>query len=125
MRRATALHWAVTDPAKVRLLLLKGADVNANTADGRTPLHLASMSPAGAPIVEMLLEAGGDVNARSIVGTTPLFTGVTASIETARALLSKGADPTATNGLGVTPLMTAALTGGRPRWAWCWTPART
>lgn len=111
-RRATALHWAVTDPAKVRLLLLKGADVNAKTVDGRTPLHLAATLPAGTAVVEMLLEAGGDVNARSIVGTTPLFTGVTANIETARLLLSKGADLNAQNGLGVTPLMTAALNGG-------------
>ena len=111
-RRATALHWAITDPAKVRLLLLKGADVNAKTVDGRTPLHLAATLPAGTAIIEMLIEAGGEVNARSIVGATPLFTGATASLETARLLLSKGADPNAKNGLGVTPLMTAALNGG-------------
>lgn len=111
-RRATALHWAVTDPAKVRLLLLKGALVNAKTADGRTALHLAALSPAGTPIVEMLLEAGGEVDARSIVGTTPLLTGVASSLETARLLLAKGADPNARNGLGLTPLMTAALNGG-------------
>ena len=111
-RKATALHWAITDPAKVRLLLLKGADVNARTADGRTALHLAASLPAGARIVEMLLEAGADVNARSIIGVTPLFPGSVSSVETTRLLLAKGADPNARNGLGATPLMLAALIGG-------------
>jgi ankyrin repeat protein len=111
-RRATALHWAVTDPAKVRLLLLKGANVNARTVDGRTPLHLAAALPAGTPVVEMLMEAGADLGARSIVGETPLFTAVAANLETAKLLLANGADPNARNGLGATPLMTAALNGG-------------
>jgi ankyrin repeat protein len=111
-RRATALHWAITDPAKVRLLLLKGANVNAKTVDGRTPLHLAATLPSGTPVVEMLIEAGADLNARSIIGATPLHTGVSASLETTRLLLAKGADVNARNGLGVTPLMTAALLGG-------------
>ena len=111
-RRATALHWAISDPAKVRLLLLKGANVNARTVDGRTPLHLAATLPAGAPIVEMLIEAGADLHARSIVGATPLLASVAASLETTRLLLAKGADPNARNGLGATPLITAALLGG-------------
>jgi ankyrin repeat protein len=111
-RRATALHWAITDPAKVRLLLLKGADVNAKTVDGRTPLHLAATLPSGTSIVEMLVEAGADLNARSIIGATPLHTAVSASVETTRLLLMKGADPNARNGLGVTPLMNAALFAG-------------
>ena len=111
-RRATALHWGITDPAKVRLLLLKGANVNAKTVDGRTPLHLAATLPAGTPIVEMLIEAGADLHARSIVGATPLLASVAASLETTRLLLAKGADPNARNGLGATPLMNAALFGG-------------
>ena len=54
-RRCTGLSL---DPVKVRLLLLKGANVNAKTVDGRTPLHLAATPPSGTPIVEMLIEAG-------------------------------------------------------------------
>jgi ankyrin repeat protein len=111
-RRATALHWAVTDPAKIKLLLLNGADINARTADGRTALHLAAALPAGTRSVETLLEAGSDVNARSVIGMTPLFAGATSSVETARILVAKGADPNARNGLGATPLMLAALNGG-------------
>jgi ankyrin repeat protein/mono/diheme cytochrome c family protein len=111
-RRATALHWAITDPTKIRLLLLKGANVNAKTVDGRTPLHLAATLPSGTPIVEMLIEAGADLHARSIVGATPLLASVAASLETTRLLLAKGADPNARNGLGATPLMNAALLGG-------------
>ncbi|MCI0429455.1 MAG: ankyrin repeat domain-containing protein, partial [Rhodospirillales bacterium] len=40
-RGSTPLHWAIHDEAKVRLLLSKGANVNARQAQGRTPLYLA------------------------------------------------------------------------------------
>ena len=44
-RSATALHWAVADEAKVKLLLLSGAAVDAKTAEGRTPLYRGSDDP--------------------------------------------------------------------------------
>jgi ankyrin repeat protein/mono/diheme cytochrome c family protein len=110
-RNATALHWAVLDPAKMQLLLSKGADVGARTVEGRTALHAASMQPGGDSLVKVLLEAGADVNARSIVGQTPLFAAVSASLETTGLLLAHGADPNARAQTGVTPLMTAIVPG--------------
>jgi len=104
-RRATALHWAISDSAKAKLLLMKGADVNAKTVDGRTPLHAAALLPAGAPVVTLLLEVGADVDSRSITGTTPLFDAVAAGVENTRPLLDKGANPNAVSQTGATPLM--------------------
>lgn len=110
-RKATALHWAVADPARMKLLLAAGADVNARTSEGRTVLHEASMQPAGASIVTLLLEAGADVNAKSILGQTPLFTAAAASLESTRLLLDHGADANVRSETGVTAAMTATVPG--------------
>lgn len=111
-RRATALHWAVADPAKLRALLLKGADINAATVDGRTTLHMAAQRPDGAPMVRLLLEAGAKADARTLVGTTPLCAAAAVNVDSARMLLDAGADPNAASKTGATALM-AAATGNR------------
>jgi ankyrin repeat protein len=59
---ATALMWAVVDPDKTRALVTHGADVNALSADGRTPLVIASARAGSAPVVQFLLEHGADPN---------------------------------------------------------------
>ncbi len=104
-RAATALHWAAADAAKVKLLLLNGASVNAKTVEGRTPLFAAATMPGSAPAMRHLLEAGADVNAATLVGTTPLFPAVNASAETTRLLLDHGADPNRATRGGVTPIL--------------------
>jgi ankyrin repeat protein len=104
-RAATALHWAVADEAKVKLLLLSGASVNAKTVEGRTPLYAAASLPGGAAAVRHLLEAGADVNAATLVGATPLFPAVNVSEEMTRLLLDKGADANRATLSGVTPIM--------------------
>jgi ankyrin repeat protein len=105
-RNATALHWALADPDKVKLLLMKGARIDAKTVDGRTPLYSAVTLPAGTAVVKVLLEMGAEVDARTITGTTPLFGAVIAGAENTRMLLDKGANPSAVSQTGATPLMT-------------------
>lgn len=56
----TALHFAVERWASVdmiRLLIQRGADINAQDRLGRTPLHLATRQPSK---VKVLLEVGAD-----------------------------------------------------------------
>ena len=106
-RRATALHWALSDPMKVKLLLLHGADVNAKTVDGRTPLHAAAMLPMAGRVVTLLLEVGADVDARALTGATPLLGAAAAGLENTLLLLDHGADPNISSQNGATPLMAA------------------
>jgi ankyrin repeat protein len=104
-RGATALHWAVGDAPKTKLLLLNGAAVNAKTVEGRTPLYAAATLPAGAATMRHLLEAGADVHAATLPGVTPLFPAVNSSVEMTRLLLDKGADPNHATLSGVTPIL--------------------
>jgi ankyrin repeat protein len=55
---ATALMWAIDDVDKVRQLLDRGADANATSDFGRTPLTQAAALAGSAPIVTLLLKAG-------------------------------------------------------------------
>jgi ankyrin repeat protein len=89
------------DLAEVRNLLEKGADVNARTDMGETPLHLAHSEE----VARFLIEHGADVNARDgEYGMTPLFN---QGIAVCRFLVEKGADVNAPSRKGVTPLMWA------------------
>ena len=63
--------WTM-DSDMVKLLLRKGADVNAkDMPSGYTSLHWAVMMGSKG-LTELVLEAGGDVNAESKTGETPL-----------------------------------------------------
>lgn len=104
-RRATALHWAQPDAAKVALLLSKGAAVDPKTLEGRTPLYVAATLAAGLPSMQLLLEAGADPNADTVVGATPLFPAVNSSAEMTKVLLDKGADPNRASKSGATPIL--------------------
>ena len=62
---ATALMWGVTSLAVSRALVDAGADVNARSADARTPLLIACGVPGARPVAELLLARGAKPDARA------------------------------------------------------------
>ncbi len=96
---------------RVEALVAQGANVNASSADGTTPLHWAAGLDDRA-IARVLLAAGAMPDAANRYGMTPLHLAVeNASLDLARWLLDAGADPNHTLPEGETVLMTAARTG--------------
>ena len=81
--------------AAIEALLEAGAQVDARTEVGRTPLH-AAVRHGDAAAIGALINAGAQVDARTEDGSTPLLVaaavGHAAAIE---ALLDAGADPKA------------------------------
>ena len=57
---------------RVRLLVSRGADVNATLPDGSTALHSAMIGSRNSEIISLLLAKGADPNARDEDGNTPL-----------------------------------------------------
>jgi hypothetical protein len=99
------------DAARVRELLRKGANVNARTENGITPLHWAAFW-GHVDFVRLLLEHGAEVNAREENGWTPLHVAaLTGHAEVARLLLERGADPSIRDRDGRTPLDAAREKG--------------
>ena len=96
----TMARWG--DPDAVRLLLDRGADVNARDGDGRTALMLACYSDTyPIDVVRILLERGADVNARTPSGETAASFAASRGGAIAEALVKAGATPVATAGLPV------------------------
>jgi len=94
----------------IESLIEKGADVNAKTVDGKTPLHKAALNNS-IETAQLLIEKGADVNAKDKWGRkTPLQAAASNnSIETAQLLIEKGADVNAEDNDGETPLHAAAV----------------
>ena len=62
---ATALMWAMPELPKVKLLVARGANVNARSADlGRTPLLVAAGYPNAADVLRVLVRKGADIKAK-------------------------------------------------------------
>ncbi len=96
---------------KVRDLLDEGANINARTANGSTPL-LGALYYRYPQTSELLISRGADVNARTTQGVTPLHQAAWSDFpELCRLLLHRGADPNARTTDGVTPLMWASSRG--------------
>jgi ankyrin repeat protein len=109
----TALLDAVKkgDPAAVRLLLQRGAPVDANGPDGSTALHWA-VELDEPEMIRALLGAGADAKRANRYGITPLhLAAINGNAAVMRDLLEAGADANAVLPEGETVLMAAARTG--------------
>ncbi len=90
------------DTARVKRLLVLGADLNLSDADGDTPLHGAAKS-GNVEILTLLLDKGANPNAKNKEGGTPLmWAAVYGNEDAARLLLNRGADASAKDNTGVT-----------------------
>jgi ankyrin repeat protein len=105
---ATALMWSIPDEQKVRLLVARGANVNAvSSLTGRTPLLIAAGRPGAAPIVRLLLDKGAHPKARDRQGlTTVIRAAYDGDLESVKLLLDRGVDINA-RGAGFTALLWA------------------
>ena len=100
-RIGTPLYWAAERGHReiAQLLIDAGADVNATTFNGRTPLHVA----ATRPVAELLIVQRANIEAMDAQGNTPLMTQIE-SAEMASLLLINGASPLNMNNTGVMAL---------------------
>lgn len=95
----------------VKLLIEKGADINAKDNDGWTPLHHA-VGAGNVEVVQLLIEKGADVNAKGKEGGTALMSAAKhGNVEIIKLLLEKGADMEAKVDVSGTALAFAAWAG--------------
>ena len=96
------------DAAAVIAALENGADSNAPSVDGTTPLHWAVHND-NLTLVERLIDAGADVDASNDYGSTPLTeAAVVGNAKIVELLVEGGADVNAPGKDGQTPLMILA-----------------
>jgi ankyrin repeat protein len=112
-RRMTPLMYAARcsrlDVARV--LLSRGANVNATCRGFGTPLAIAA-AKGHAAMVQFLLDNHADPNLGSPDGFTPLMhAGVSGDVDTVRLLIEAGADLNAHSSYGHTALMAARWNG--------------
>ena len=95
----------------VQTLLEHGADVDARTKDGLTPLAIAA-NLSDADLVKCLIDKGSNVNAKDNSGQTPLmYAAISGRAEFVELLLAAGANIDAKDGAGNTALMHAIRQG--------------
>jgi len=106
----TALLWSASNLEKVRLLLSKGANVNAASTQGRTALLIAAAHDGSEEVVRLLMKSGADPKAKDGRQTTALLLAAIAdNFPVFKMMLERGVDVNAQNlGRGLTPLMAAA-----------------
>lgn len=111
---ADEIHEAVRkgNLADVKKIILKNKDsLEAKTADGLTPLHLA-VQTGNLPVVEFLLGQGAYIDSMDKQGNTPLLNAVNAKqTDIAKTLLSKGANVRLKNAQGMPAVVQAMMHG--------------
>jgi ankyrin repeat protein len=109
----TPLLWAAIrgHEAVVKLLLERGAELEAKDSDSRTPLLWATISGHEA-IIKLLLERGAELEAKGSYSLTPLLYAALHGHEAVvKLLLERGAEFEAKDSYNRTPLLYAALHG--------------
>ena len=112
----TREHFLTATVEDVTSCLDAGSDIEAQTENGRMPLHYAAWSSNNPAVVKTLLKAGAKLEARSKNGNTPLILAAWGNRNPAviEALLAAGADPRVRNKAGNTPLHDAARANRNP-----------
>lgn len=106
---STALLWCTNQEEKVRLLVEAGADVNAVSKQGRTPLLVASAHNGNIGVVRYLVAKGADLKVRDKMQSSPLLEAAGADdAAMVKLFLEQGLDPKAKNIGGMTALILAA-----------------
>lgn len=109
----TPLHYAAKwkYDNSVSILLEKGANPDAQNANGETPIFSAIQSNSTSTI-SLLIKNGANKEARDFLGNTPLHSCVYKDAkDSAKVLILSGADIDAKNLAGQTPLAEAASKG--------------
>jgi cell division septation protein DedD len=95
----------------VETLVKDGADIDAHTAAGYTPLHLAALK-GHVDVVDFLLKHGAEIDAISADGDTPLhLAAASGNMEVVEHLLDQGADRSIRDFDGRTPYNIAMARG--------------
>ena len=106
---ATALLWCTNNLEKVRLLIDKGANVNAVSKSGRTPVRVAAAHSGNVEVVRLLLNKGADLTKPKEAGAEALVAAASANdAATIKLLLDRGVDANSRDSGGFTALMVAA-----------------
>jgi ankyrin repeat protein len=89
----------------IRLLVERGAHINAANSDGDTIMHNCSARGADDDILQFLLHHGASINSTNNKGETPLQLAIdNEQLDTASFLLQQGANPNTHDKEGNTPL---------------------
>jgi ankyrin repeat protein len=92
----TLLMASVLDPAKVKMLIARGANVKFRSMSGTDALTVASAYRGTAASIEALLDAGAEVEPPEGVrarNTALVFASMTGDLDNVKLLLSRGAKP--------------------------------